>query len=215
MSFSQDIKNEINSKYKKEINREYGNSASELSDEEKKAVVRKMFLRSGSINNPRNKYHFEISFANEEELEFACELVSSGGVSYKILRTKDKLALYIKEGEEISKMLAFMGASRAVLNFEDIRVEREMRGKINRIVNCETANLTKTINAAVEQIEAIQKLKRENRFNELSSSLKQMAELRIENPNLTLVELGKLVNPPVGKSGVNYRLKKIMELANE
>ena len=101
------------------------------------------------------------------------------------------------------------------MKFEDIRVEKEMRGKINRLVNCETANLTKTINASVEQIEAIEKLKREKRFSKLNDNLKEIAELRVKNPDLSLTDLGKLLNPPVGKSGVNYRLKKIIEIAND
>ena len=90
-----------------------------------------------------------------------------------------------------------------------------MNNKINRIVNCETANLNKTINAAVEQIEAIEKLKKEKRFNKLNDNLKEIANLRVKYPDLALTELGKKANPPIGKSGVNYRLKKIMEIANE
>ena len=112
-------------------------------------------------------------------------------------------------------MLAVIGANKGVMKFEDIRIEREMRGKINRLVNCETANLNKTINASIEQIEAIEKLKKEKKFNKLNDNLKEIAELRIEFPDLSLIELGKKANPPIGKSGVNYRLKKIMEIANE
>ncbi len=183
-------------------------------DENKKAIIRGMFLGSGSINNPQNKYHFEISFSSERNLKFGMNLASLFNINSKKLITKDRFSMYIKEGEEISKILALIGANKAVLNFEDIRIEREMRGKINRLVNCETANLTKTINAAVEQIEAIERLKREKRFKKLNDSLKEIAELRLKYPDMTLTELGKKANPPVGKSGVNYRLKKIMEIAN-
>ena len=101
------------------------------------------------------------------------------------------------------------------MKFEEIRIQREMRGKVNRLVNCKTANLNKTINASVEQIAAINKLKENGKFNKLNENLKEIAELRIENPDMSLIDLGKLLKEPVGKSGVNYRLKKIIELAND
>ena len=184
-------------------------------EENKKAIIRGMFLGSGPINNPKNKYHFEISFSRQSNLKFAINLIEEFQIKLKKLITKDKYSIYIKEGEEISKILALIGANKAVMKFEDIRIEHEIRGKINRLVNCETANLNKTLNASVEQIEAIEKLKREKRFNKLNDNLKQIAELRIKYPDLPLTQLGKKLNPPIGKSGVNYRLKKIMEIANE
>ena len=142
-------------------------------------------------------------------------MLKNFGMKPKILSTEYKHCIYLKEGEEISNFLALIGANKAVLTFEEIRVQREMRGKVNRIVNCETANLNKVMNAAIEQIEAIQKLKKNGQFNKLEENLKEIAELRLENPDMPLVELGKLLKNPVGKSGVNYRLKKLMELANE
>lgn len=142
------------------------------------------------------------------------EILKILGVNVKEIELKNKYSIYIKEGEEISKILAVIGASKAVLKFEDIRVKREMRGKVNRLVNCETANLNKTINASIEQIAAIKKLKKEGNFNKLNDNLKEIANLRIENPDMSLIELGKLLKEPVGKSGVNYRLKKIIEIAN-
>ena len=132
-----------------------------------------------------------------------------------IIKKNNQYSIYIKDGEGISKFLALLGANKAVLKFEEIRVQREMNNKINRIVNCETANLNKTINASIEQIEAIKKLKTNKKFEKLDDSLKEIAELRLQNPNASLIELGKLLKQPVGKSGVNYRLKKIMEIANE
>ncbi len=184
-------------------------------EENKRAVIRGMFLGSGSINNPKNKYHFEIAFSSEDNLNFAALLLNILNIKNKKLIAKDKFSIYIKEGEEISKILALMGANKAVMKFEDIRIEREMRGNINRLVNCKTANLTKTINASVEQIEAIEKLKKNKMYEKLSDNLKEIAILRLEYPDLSLTELGKKAKPPIGKSGVNYRLKKIMELANE
>ena len=156
-------------------------------EENKKAIIRGMFLGSGSINNPKNKYHFEISFSSENNLKFAIELINTFNIKIKKLITKDKFSIYIKEGEEISKMLAVIGANKGVMKFEDIRIEREMRGKINRLVNCETANINKTINASIEQIEAIEKLKKEKKFNKLNDNLKEIAELRIVFPDLSLI----------------------------
>ena len=108
-----------------------------------------------------------------------------------------------------------MGASKAVLKFEDIRIKKEMRGKVNRLVNCETANLTKIINASVEQINAIKKLKENGKFSKLNDNLKEIANLRLEYPDISYEELGEKLKNPVGKSGVNYRLKKIIEIAQE
>lgn len=184
-------------------------------EDEKKAFIRGAFMGGGSINNPENKYHLEIIVANEENLWMVKELLENLGIHIKILQTKQKNSLYLKEGEEISRFLALIGANKAVMQFEDIRVQREMRGKVNRIVNCESANLNKTINASIEQIAAIRKLKQNGKFNKLDENLKEIANLRLENPDMPLSELGKLLKNPIGKSGVNYRLKKIMEIANE
>jgi hypothetical protein len=180
-----------------------------------RAIVRGIFLGSGSINNPENKYHLEMTFSNGENLELGMNILEKLGIKTKKMVLKNKYYIYIKEGEEISKLLAVIGANKAVMQFEDVRVRREMRGKVNRIVNCETANLNKTINASVEQIAAIQKLKEKGAFNKLDNNLKEIAELRLENPETSLIDLGKLLKNPVGKSGVNYRLKKIMEIADE
>ena len=180
-----------------------------------KAIVRGMYLGSGSVNNPENKYHLEITFSNESNMELAISILEKLGIKTKKMIMKNKYYLYIKEGEEISKILALIGANKAVMKFEEIRIQREMRGKVNRLVNCKTANLNKTINASVEQIAAINKLKENGKFNKLNENLKEIAELRIENPDMPLIDLGKLLKEPVGKSGVNYRLKKIIELAND
>ena len=177
-----------------------------------KSIIRGMFLGSGSINNPENKYHLEIIFTNKTNLEIAVIILEKLGIQVKQMETKNKYYIYIKEGEEISKILALIGANKAVMKFEEIRIQREMRGKVNRLVNCETANLNKTINASVEQITAINELKRKGKFNKLNDNLKEIAELRLENPDMPLAELGKLLKKPVGKSGVNYRLKKIIDI---
>lgn len=183
--------------------------------EKQKAIIRGAFMGAGSINNPDNKYHLEIVLSSKESLDLLINLLKKLGVSAKKMEIEGRYSLYIKEGEEISKFLALIEANKAVLKFEDIRIQKEMRGKVNRIVNCETANLNKTINASVEQISAIEKIKQKGKFSKLDDNLKEIANLRLENPNTSLVELGKLLKKPIGKSGVNYRLKKIMEIAKE
>ena len=183
-------------------------------EEEKKAIIRGIFMGSGSINNPEKEYHLEMEITNKENMNIVLKLLLEFEIKAKNMETKNKYYIYLKDGEEISKFLALIGASKAVMKFEDIRIQKEMRGKVNRLVNCETANLNKTINAAVEQIAAIRKLQETGKFKKLDENLKEIALLRLENPNMSLVELGKQLKEPIGKSGVNYRLKKIMEIAN-
>ena len=182
--------------------------------EDKRSIIRGTFLGSGSINNPENSYHLEIIFSTEENLDFIIEILKQ---DFNIIVKKlvnNKILLYIKEGETISNFLALIGANKGILKFEDIRVQKEMRSKVNRLVNCKTANMNKTINASIEQIEAIKKLQDQKKFNLLDENLKEIALLRLENPNMSLIELGKNLKKPLGKSGINYRLKKIIEIAN-
>lgn len=180
-------------------------------EENLKAIIRGAFMGSGSVNNPEREYHLEVGIGNQDNLEELVRILQLMGVHVKTFQT----AIYIKEGEEISKFLALIGANKAVMQFEDIRIQKEMRGKVNRLVNCETANLNKTINASIQQIAAIRKLQETGKFKKLDDNLKEIATLRLENPDMPLIELGKLLKEPVGKSGVNYRLKKIIEIAND
>lgn len=166
-------------------------------------------MGSGSINNPEKEYHLVMDLGNRQNLDKMVKILQRLGIHVKTF----ELAIYMKEGEEISKFLALIGANKAVMRFEDIRIQKEMRGKVNRLVNCETANLNKTINASIEQIAAIKKLQETGQFQKLDENLKEIAHLRLENPNIPLIQLGKLLKEPVGKSGVNYRLKKIIEIA--
>lgn len=187
----------------------------EVNEEKLKNIIIGIFMGAGSINNPEKKYHLEIDFKNNENLNKTEQILQKLGVNAKKMITDKKQSIYIKEGEEISKFLALIGANKAVMKFEDIRIQKDMRGKVNRLVNCETANLNKTINASIEQISAIKKLKANGKFNKLSDNLKEIANLRLENPDMSLIDLGQQLKQPVGKSGVNYRLRKIMEIANE
>ena len=187
----------------------FDNDLDELSEENIKAYIRGIFLGAGSINNPNNKYHLEIKLLeNENNIARALKKHDIN------VKTMDK-SIYIKDGEEISKFLAFIGATKSMLEFEQIRVQRDMNNKINRLVNCKTANLTKTINASIEQVNAIKKLKETGKFNKMDINLKELAECRLENPDMPLSELGKLLSKPIGKSGVNYRMKKIIELSKD
>ena len=180
-----------------------------------KAIIKGLFLGSGSINNPENKYHLEIVLNQEENLEDSIKILEKLRIRSKKMTTKNKYSIYIKEGEEISKFLALIGANKAVMRFEEIRVQKEMKGKVNRLVNCETANLNKTLNASIEQIAAIKKLQKTGEFNKLNDNLKEIAKLRLENPDMSLTDLGKILKEPIGKSGVNHRLRKIQQIAEE
>ena len=184
-------------------------------EELQKAVVRGAFMASGSLNNPNKKYHLEILFPSKENAKYIMYILDNYGVVSKILKREKGYAVYIKDGEEISKFLALIGANKAVMNYEEIRVIRQMRSDVNRIVNCETANINKTINVAIEQVADIKYLKEKNKFKELPKHLQEIANIRLQNPEASLVELGELLEKPIGKSGVNHRLKKIQEIANE
>ena len=174
------------------------------------AFIRGIFMGAGSINNPEKEYHLEFKIKKEEHIKIIDKL-EKNDIKLKFREN----TFYIKDGEEISKFLAFIGAVKSVMKFEEIRVKRHMNNKVNRLVNCENANLNKVLNASVEQIEAIKKLKEKKQFEKLDDSLKEIANLRLQNPDISLVELGKKLSKPIGKSGVNYRLKKIIELSNE
>ena len=180
-----------------------------------RAIVKGSFLATGSVNNPENKYHLEVSFVEKKNAEYILNICKENDVNLKLLEARKKYILYIKEGEEISKFLALSGANKAVMNFEDIRAKRDIKNNVNRLVNCETANLNKTINASVNQINDIKLIQKLNKFDELPEELRVLAGLRLEYPDATLKELGEYLEPPLGKSGVNHRIKRIHEIAEE
>lgn len=182
-------------------------------EEELKAIVRGAFLGSGSINDPNKKYHLEILLKSKENAMYLQNIIKMFGIKIKLLDSNN--TIYIKEGEEISKFLALIGATKSVLSFEEIRVLRDTRNNVNRLVNCETANLNKIVNASVKQIEDIKFLKKMKKFDSMPNYLIEIAELRLENPDISLKELGQMLENPIGKSGVNHRLKKIQEYADE
>lgn len=183
--------------------------------EEKRAVIRGAFMGGGLINNPNSKYHLEITFNSEENQKIIQDIISDFNITTKSLVRKNGYSLYIKEGEIISDFLAVIGANTAVIRYEEIRVIKDKRNNINRIVNCETANLNKTIEASVLQVQAINLIKSKKKFDDLPDNLKEIAELRLKNPDANLVELGEMLGTPISKSGVNHRLNKILEIAKE
>lgn len=179
--------------------------------EDIRPFIRGLFMGSGSINNPEKKYHLECGIKEEKDILKIINLLRKFDINFK----SNNKTIYTKEGEEISKFLAFIGANKAVLKFEEIRVQRHMNNKVNRLVNCKSANLNKVLNASVEQINAIKKLKETGQFEKLNDNLKEIAELRLEFPDISLVELGQKLSIPIGKSGVNYRLNKIIKISEE
>ena len=183
--------------------------------QEAKAVVRGSFMGAGSITNPENTYHLEIVFELQDNANIIKEVMKEFEINSKILKRDKNYIVYIKDGEEISKFLAFIGANKSVLKFEETRVLREVRNNVNRIVNCETANINKVITTSIKQIEAIKLIKSKNKLNYLKEGERELAELRLKNPEATLKELGEMLSQPIGKSGVNHRMKAILDLAEE
>ncbi|MBR3134795.1 MAG: DNA-binding protein WhiA [Clostridia bacterium] len=200
---------EIKTKNNIEISQEIKN------DEQKKALIRGAFLGAGTITNPESVYHLEIAFEKEEYANLIKNILEEMEISSKIIKRDNKNLLYIEDGDNISKFLAFIGANKSVLKFEDTRVMKDVRNNINRLVNCETANLNKTINSAVKQIDKIKLIKSKKRFKELSEKEQQLAELRLKNPHASLVSLGSMLTPPLSKSGVNHRMNSIMKFADK
>lgn len=200
MSFTVDVKNEL------KLLSDDGNN--------KKDFLRRVFLLNGSIIDPNKEYHLEIVSDSEELANTICELMIEFGIIAKVIEKKYNYATYVKEAESISLFLNIIGAHKALLEFENIKVMHEMNNQINRVVNCETANLSKIVNASIRQIEAINKIKNTIGLASIPEGLKELAELRLKNPDMGLEELGQLLSKPLGKSGVNHRFKRIEEIAN-
>ena len=181
----------------------------------RRAFIRGAFLASGSISDPEKFYHFEIVCAARAKAEQLREIIGTFGLDAKIVLRKKYYVVYIKEGSQIVDILNVMEAPLALMELENIRILKEMRNSVNRQVNCETANINKTVSAAVKQIEDINYIQDTIGFDGLPENLEQMARLRLARPDATLKELGEALDPPVGKSGVNHRLRKLSTLADE
>lgn len=210
MSFSTDIKDELLKLKMWDVN-------SNLKQEEQIArlSLREAFIKSGFITDPNKEYHLEFLFKIKKKAEKLRILLENFGLQAKTTKKGNGYITYIKDSEDIVNFLALIGANNAVLRFEETRVLKEARNNVNRLVNCETANMNKTIDASVEQIANIKKLKKAHKFEEMSEELKELANLREKNPNATLEQLGNMLKKPIGKSSVNNRFKKIRLAAEE
>lgn len=179
----------------------------------KRAFIRGAFLAGGSISDPNKSYHFEIVCRTPSQAHQLKEMINSFEMDAKIVARKKYQVVYLKEGSQIVDILNVMEAHVALMNLENVRILKGMRNSVNRKVNCETANISKTVNAAVQQAKDIAYIRDTAGLDSLPDTLKEMALLRLEYPDASLKELGAYLDPPVGKSGVNHRLRKISEIA--
>lgn len=183
------------------------------SEREMKAFLRGAFLAGGSLSNPKRYYHFEIVGSSEDAAKRVMDVMKEFSLPVRLTERKGSYVVYMKEADSISFALGLMGANLAVLEMENVRIYREIRGQVNRQVNCEAANLMRSIRMSVRQCEDCEYLREKGALGTLKRNLRETAELRLAEPNATLEELGKKLDPPIGKSGVNHRLMKLHEIA--
>ena len=181
----------------------------------KRAFIRGAFLGGGSISDPEKNYHMEFVTNSEEFAESLRDIINSLGFNCKIVNRKNNYVVYLKESEQISDLLSIIGGYNALMSLQNTKIVKEMRNNVNRIVNCETANLSKTVNASVRQVENIRLIEKRMGIEKLPENLKEIARYRVEYEDMTLKELGEMLSPPISKSGVNHRLRKIEEIANK
>lgn len=179
----------------------------------KKAYLKSAFLAAGSMSDPEKTYHLEIISHQNEIAQEVNDLMFFFGLNAKIIKRKGYYVVYLKEGENIVDFLNIIGAHGALLELENVRIIKEMRNNVNRIVNCETANLQKTVDASIRQVDNIRYIRDNLGFDNLPENLRQIAELRLEYSDASLKELGEMLSPCLGKSGVNHRLRKLDEIA--
>ena len=181
----------------------------------KRAFIRGAFMASGSMSDPNKAYHFEIVCRTPEQAARLQELMKEFETDPKIVERKQYYVVYLKEGSQIVDMLNVMEAYVSLMNLENVRILKEMRNTVNRKVNCETANISKTVNAAVKQIADIELIRDTHGLDSLPLPLREMAQVRLEYPEAPLKDLGAYLDPPVGKSGINHRLRKLAAVADE
>ena len=181
----------------------------------KRAYLRGCYMAVGSMSDPYKSYHLELVCGLQAQAEQLLKILHDFSLDAKMIVRKKYYVVYMKEGENIADFLNITEAHKALMDFENTRIYKGMRNMVNRKVNCEAANITKTVNAATRQVEDIRLIREKMGLEGLPEPLRQMAYVRLENPQASLGELGKLLDPPVGKSGVNHRLRKLGELAKE
>lgn len=179
----------------------------------KRAFIRGAFMATGSISDPEKAYHFEIVCKSLDQASRLQELMQEFETEPKIVQRKSHYVVYLKDGSQIVDMLNVMEAYVALMNLENVRIIKEMRNSVNRKVNCETANISKTVNAAVKQITDIELIRDTMGLEQLALPLQEMARVRLAYPDLPLKDLGNYMDPPVGKSGINHRLRKLAMIA--
>ncbi|MFW5873478.1 MAG: DNA-binding protein WhiA [Bacillota bacterium] len=180
-----------------------------------KAYLRGLFIGGGSINHPKSGYHLEFRCEHHAQAKDLIKLLSLFSISAKMVDHKDRYMVYLKDFESITKLLNVIGAQQSQLKMEDAKILREIKNDVNRKLNFETANLDKTIKAAMQQIEDIELVEQETGLLNLTSSLQEMARLRMKNPYASIKELGEMLDPPLTKSGVNHRLRRIHKKAEK
>jgi len=181
----------------------------------KRSFLKRAFIEAGTISDPEKSYHLEISCPTLEKAVLIQSLIGVFGMEAKIAFRKNTYGVYLKGADQIVEILGIMGASKAFMDIENIRILKDMRNDVNRRVNCETANINKTVSAAVKQIEDIKYISANMGFDKLPSALSEMAEIRLANPEASMKELADCFDPPLGKSGVNHRLRKLTEIAQK
>lgn len=178
-----------------------------------RAYLRGAFLAVGTVSDPEKSYHLEYSCQKAEDADKITELLENFDINTRAFKRKNSYVVYIKDGSQIADVLNVLDAHVAMMEFENMRILKEMRNSVNRKVNCDTANINKTVSAAQKQIDEIKILMNSREYDELPDQLKEIAALRIEYPEVSLTELGEFCNPKIGKSGVNHRLRKLSQLA--
>ncbi len=181
----------------------------------RRAYLRSFFIAGGSMSDPAKGYHLELVCISSAQAEQLGSLLEGFDIRSGSMMRKGHYVVYLKESEAIAEFLNVTGAHRCMMELENLRIEKGLRSDVNRRVNCDTANIKKTLEASARQVEDIEFLKKEIGLGRLPEKLKLVAELRLEYPELNLKELGEMLQPPVGKSGINHRLRKLQELAEE
>jgi len=177
------------------------------------AILRAAFLACGSIRDPLKAYHLEFDLRRDDVAHWLGQFLGHLEIRSGLVRRHGHAVVYIKEGQQIADFLIHCGAHQSLLAFESLRVEKEMRNSVNRVVNCDSANSTRIANTAARQLELLHYLERTGLFGALPEDLAAAGRARLENPDLSLKELGEILRPPLGKSGMNHRLKKLEQLA--
>ena len=214
MSFSSEVKNEVTNKTftSKKLHSKMNKAVSDR-QEDNRELITESFLKSGSISDPKRFYHLEFVCESQQEAEQLKAAIETYELSPGLMHRKDRYVVYLKDSESISNMLIILGATNAVLEFENIRILKSMKEQVQRTVNCETHNISKTVTAAVRQLADINLIIENGAYSELPDGLKQLADLRMSYPEASLKELSSMLEC-TGKSGINHRFRRLAAIAD-